>query len=101
MTLFEATQDAEKYLFLGDYVDRGDFSCEVLFYLLALKVAEPEKVFMLRGNHETRMMAECMTFQLECTRFLSFAAHCLYALYFICLYITFLFSYQLTSFFAT
>eukprot|EP01107_Rhizomastix_libera_P016498 TRINITY_DN6915_c0_g1_i1.p1 TRINITY_DN6915_c0_g1~~TRINITY_DN6915_c0_g1_i1.p1 ORF type:complete len:551 (+),score=120.39 TRINITY_DN6915_c0_g1_i1:26-1654(+) len=66
MTLFDRTRDADKYLFLGDYVDRGDFSTEVLFYLLALKISKPHSVFMLRGNHETRMMSEFMTFLLEC-----------------------------------
>ena len=54
------------YLFLGDYVDRGDYSTEVLFYLLAQKICYPDRMFMLRGNHETRLMCEFMTFLLEC-----------------------------------
>ena len=41
-----------KFLFLGDYVDRGLHSIETLAFVLALKVRFPEKVFLLRGNHE-------------------------------------------------
>lgn len=34
-------------------MDRGSFSCEVALLLLALKVANPQKVYLIRGNHET------------------------------------------------
>ena len=43
-------------LFLGDYVDRGTRGAETLGLLLALKTANPTRVFMARGNHEDLAM---------------------------------------------
>lgn len=42
------------YLFNGDYVDRGSFSFETVFALLLIKLALPQSLHMLRGNHETK-----------------------------------------------
>lgn len=44
---------SSKYLFLGDYIDFGDFSTEVVVLLLALKCKFPDNVVLLQGLSET------------------------------------------------
>ena len=53
------------YLFLGDFVDRGNHCLETICLLLALKVKYPEQIHLIRGNHEDRMINDTFGFSDE------------------------------------
>ena len=55
-------------LFLGDNVDRGNYSIKVLTFLYCLKINFPQEIIMLRGNHESSAMKEYFTFKDEVIR---------------------------------
>ena len=54
------------YLFLGDFVDRGNLSLETICLLMALKVKYPDQIHLIRGNHEDILINSGFGFQNEC-----------------------------------
>lgn len=55
----------QKYIFLGDYVDRGCFGMEVILLLMCYKIRFSKTFVMLRGNHESRHLTAYFNFKRE------------------------------------
>jgi len=70
LRLFElgGAPPSARYLFLGDYVDRGRQSLETICLLLCYKLKHPKTFFMLRGNHECASINRIYGFYDECKR---------------------------------
>ena len=70
MELFRVGGDVPdtNYLFMGDFVDRGFYSLESFLLLLCLKVRYPDRITLLRGNHESRQITTVNGFYDECIR---------------------------------
>ena len=68
--LFKVGGDCPRtnYLFIGDFVDRGFYSVETFLLLLALKVRYPDRIWLVRGNHESRQTTQVYGFYDECLR---------------------------------
>ena len=70
LTLFERGGEVAsmRYIFLGDFVDRGFYSLESFLLLLCYKLRYPDRITLIRGNHETRQITKVYGFYDETLR---------------------------------
>lgn len=52
-------------IFLGDIVDRGIYSCELLYTIMKMKTINPTNIYICRGNHETCQISSIYGFKHE------------------------------------
>ena len=63
--LFLNDKSIHKIIFIGDYVDRGPRQLENINFLFMLKLCFPNRVYLLRGNHETILANATYGFRIE------------------------------------
>lgn len=66
MNGFSITKKDFYLVFLGDYVDRGNYGAEVLYTLMRLKIENPDHIMLVRGNHEDLSVCSRYGFYQEC-----------------------------------
>ena len=66
-----------RFILLGDFADRGRYGVEVWYTVLRLKLANPDKVFLMRGNHEMVQVARSYGFIYELKKKYNLEARCL------------------------
>lgn len=64
--LISTNEPTDKFLFLGDYVNNGKHSIELITLVLCMKLLAPKQIFLLRGSQETAEMTKAHGFKDDC-----------------------------------